>query len=114
VAEMLIFLGTTTNAYPYMRDCDIYVQPSRFEGKPIAVEEAKIMRCPIVAANYLSAAEQLAGGKFGLIADISPASLYESIKILIDDPAKRENFANVLSVENFGNEEEAKKVFELF
>jgi glycosyltransferase involved in cell wall biosynthesis len=114
VGEMLIFLGMTKNAYPYMRDCDIYVQPSRFEGKPVAVEEAKIMRCPIVAANYLSAREQLAGGKYGLVADINPASLYENIKILIEDPAVRESFIKALAAENFGNEDEAEKVYELF
>jgi glycosyltransferase involved in cell wall biosynthesis len=113
VAKMLIFLGATTNAYPYMRDCDIYAQPSRFEGKPVAVEEAKIMRCPIVVSNYLSAEEQLAGGKYGLIADIDPASLYESIKILIDNPKLRENLTKTLAAENFGNEAEAGKVCDL-
>ena len=113
VAEMLIFLGSTTNVYPYMRDCDIYAQPSRFEGKPIAVEEAKIMRCPIVAANYLSAREQLADGKYGLIAEIDPDSLYGSIKTLMDNPELREKFAKTLAAENFGNEEEAKKVYAL-
>lgn len=113
VGEMLIFLGATQNAYPYMRDCDIYVQPSRFEGKPVAVEEAKIMRCPIVAANYLSAGEQLSDGKYGLIADIDPAGLYESIKTLIDDPLQRERFTRALDAADFGNEQEAKKVYEL-
>ncbi|MCL1794354.1 MAG: glycosyltransferase [Oscillospiraceae bacterium] len=113
VAEMLVFLGTTINAYPYMRDCDIYVQPSRFEGKPVAVEEAKIMRCPIVAANYLSAREQLADGKYGLIAETNPAGLHEKIKMMIDDPTLRENFAKTLSAENFGNESESDKVFDL-
>ena len=113
VAEMLIFLGLTTNPYPYMRDCDIYVQPSRFEGKPISVEEAKIMRCPIVAANYFSAKEQLAGGKYGMIADITPDSLYENIKKLIDDPLLREHFTQALSSENFGNENEIEKFYKL-
>ena len=113
VAEMLIFLGTTTNAYPFMRDCDIYVQPSRFEGKPISVEEAKIMRCPIVVANYLSAKEQTADGKYGLIADIDPVSLYEQIKIFIDNPSLREQFSKTLSFENFGNENEIEKFYEL-
>ena len=113
VAEMLIFLGTTTNIYPFMRDCDIYVQPSRFEGKPISVEEAKIMRCPIVAANYLSAKEQMAGGKYGMIADINPDRLYEKIKEFIDDPTLRESFTKTLSSENFGNEREIEKFYEL-
>jgi glycosyltransferase involved in cell wall biosynthesis len=113
VGEMIIFLGATINAYPFMRDCDIYVQPSRFEGKPIAVEEAKIMRCPIVAANYLSANEQLAGGKFGLIAEINAESLYENIKKLIDNPDLRENLSKTLSNENFGNESEIQKFYDI-
>lgn len=113
VAEMLIFLGTTTNTYPFMKDCDIYVQPSRFEGKPISVEEAKIMRCPIVTANYFSAKEQMADGKYGMIADINPVSLYDNIKKLIDDPLLREKFTKTLSSENFGNETEINKFYEL-
>lgn len=113
VAEMIIFLGVKINPYPFMRDCNIYVQPSRFEGKPISVEEAKIMRCPIVAANYLSAREQLADGKFGMVADIEPDSLYKHIKELIDDSSLRENFVNTLAAENFGNEHEINKFYEI-
>ena len=113
VSEMLIFLGSTINPYPFMRDCDIYVQPSRFEGKPISVEEAKIMRCPIVAANYLSAKEQLADGKYGLIADINPESLYEKIKEFIDDPDLRDKYIKTLSEENFGTESEINKFYNL-
>lgn len=113
VAEMLIFLGTAVNPYPFMRDCDIYVQPSRFEGKPITVEEAKIMRCPIVCANYLSAREQLADGKFGRVAEMNPESLYQNIKELIDNPELRENFVQTLSRQNFGNESEINKFYKI-
>jgi glycosyltransferase involved in cell wall biosynthesis len=113
VAEMLIFLGTTLNPYPFMRDCDIYAQPSRFEGKPISVEEAKIMRCPIVCANYVSAREQLADGRFGRVAEIDPESLYQNIKEMIDNPELRENFVNTLSGENFGNEGEIQKFYDV-
>ena len=113
VAEMLIFLGTALNPYPFMRDCDIYAQPSRFEGKPIAVEEAKIMRCPIVCANYLSAREQLADGRFGLVAEINPENLYHNIKKLLDNPGLRENFTQTLANENFGNESEINKFYDI-
>ena len=104
---------TKINIYPFMRDCDIYAQPSRFEGKPISVEEAKIMRCPIVTANYLSAKEQLANGKYGVIADINPQDLYEKIKALIDDTSKREELAKTLASENFGNENEIEKFYKI-
>ena len=113
VAEMLIFLGVTTNPYTFMRDCDVYVQPSRFEGKPISVEEAKIMRCPIVCADYLSAREQLAHGMYGLVADINPESLYHNIKRMLDDDALRERYVQTLSHEDFGNESEIDKFYDV-
>ena len=113
ISEMLILLGTTINPYPFMRDCDIYVQPSRYEGKPLSVEEAKIMRCPIVVANYLSANEQTADGKYGLVAEINPESIYEKIKLLLDDENLRENLSKTLAKENFGNESEINKFYEL-
>ena len=117
VAEMLVFLGARMNPYPFMRDCDIYAQPSRFEGKPVSVEEAKIMRCPIVCADYLSAREQLgcdageSAGRFGRVAEISPESLYQHIKELIDRPDLREHYAKALAREDFGNSGEINKFY---
>ena len=113
VSELLIFLGTAANPYPFMRDCDIYAQPSEFEGKPITVEEAKILRCPIVCADYLSAKEQLAGGRYGRIAGFDPESLYENIKELLDNPELREDFTQTLARENFGNESEIEKFYDI-
>jgi len=113
VSEMLILLGTTINPYKFMRDCDIYAQPSRYEGKPISVEEAKIMRCPIVVANYSSANEQLADGKYGVIAEINPEDIYEKIKLLLDNADLCENLSKTLANENFGNESEIQKFYKL-
>lgn len=113
VADRLIMLGTTTNPYSYMRDCDIYVQPSRYEGKPITVEEAKIMYKPIVATNYLSANEQLDGGRFGVITDISVDGLYKGIKRMMCDEKMRDNFTELLSKQNFSNVCEIDKFYEL-
>ncbi|GHU38383.1 hypothetical protein FACS1894105_12280 [Clostridia bacterium] len=113
VADSMILLGETVNPYTYMRDCDVYAQPSRYEGKPIAVEEAKIMRCPIVTANYLSAKEQLADGKFGVIAEISIDSIYENIRNLLLDGERRRALSETLNRENFGNADEIEKFYRL-
>ena len=113
VAGRVMLLGTTVNPYSYMRDADIYVQPSLFEGKPITVEEAKIMYKPIVATNYVSANEQLDGGRFGLITEINAESLYKGIKRMLDDGDMRDDFTITLSKENFGNTDEMKKFYEL-
>ncbi|MGN1095873.1 MAG: glycosyltransferase, partial [Eubacteriales bacterium] len=63
--KCVFFLPRTDNPYKYMARCDIYLQPSRHEGKPIAVEEAKILALPICVTNYKSAREQLENGEKG-------------------------------------------------
>src|SRR5690606_798376 len=50
--ESFILLGTFINPYPYIRQCDIYCQPSRFEGYGLAIAEARILSKPIVATNF--------------------------------------------------------------
>lgn len=112
-ADMLMFLGTMTNPYSYMRDCDLFVLPSRHEGKPITVEEAKIMYKPIVVCNYLSAHEQLDGGKFGMICDIGSDALYESIKKMLDSKDLRDQYSLNLSQVNFGNQDEMNKFYQM-
>ena len=59
VSENVGFLGTQTNPYAYMRDCDLYVQPSRYEGFCITLAEALCFNRPIVATNFTGSTEQL-------------------------------------------------------
>ncbi len=113
VADMMIFLGTTQNPYSYLRDCDIYAQPSRHEGKPISVEEAKIMYKPILASHYLSAPEQLEGGALGVICDISSDGIYDGIKKLLTDESLCDTLSETLAARKFGNSEEIKKFYRM-
>ena len=53
------FLGVRLNPYPYRKDCDIYVQPSRHEGYCITLAEARCFAAPIVATCFTGAEEQL-------------------------------------------------------
>lgn len=113
IEDSFVFLGTTANPYAYLKDCDIYAQPSRYEGKPIAVEEAKIMKKPILAANYLSAKEQLEDGGLGVICDISVEGIYNGIKALADDPGMRTRYTNELSKHDFSNRDEINKFYDI-
>ncbi|MCQ2432818.1 MAG: glycosyltransferase [Clostridia bacterium] len=106
VADMFIMLGTTNNPYTYMRDCDIYAQPSRHEGKPIAVEEAKILYKTILVTDYLSAREQLDNGALGEICPITVDGIYEGMKKLLDSEFLRNCYSDRLTEIKFGNREE--------
>ena len=111
VGDRLVFLGTTINPYGYIKDCDIYAQPSRHEGKPISVEEAKILCKPIYISNYLSAGEQLAGGRYGVIGEIGADGTYEGIKKLLCDSELCRKFTEELSASDFGNTNEIEKFY---
>ena len=111
IADKLLLLGTTANPYSYLRDCDIFVLPSLYEGKPVTVEEAKIMYKPIVVTNYTAAEEQLCAGRYGIITETSADGVYNGIKRMLDDEKSRDGFTLTLAKMNFGNTEEINKFY---
>ncbi len=84
-------LGVRKNPYPYIEEADIYMQPSRHEGKPIAVEEAKILQKPILITNYTSAAEQMEKYPSYRIADISENGIFEGLQSMLNMDRLSEN-----------------------
>lgn len=113
VADILILIGARDNPYAYMRDADIFALPSRYEGKPITIEEAKALFKPIVCSNYVSADEQLDGGRLGVICPIGSEGLYDGVKRLLDDEKLCDEFTVRLSHEKFGNEGEISKFYDM-
>ncbi len=67
VQENVILLGRKQNPYPYIKACDVYVQPSRYEGKSVAVREAQLLCKPVVITHYATADSQLEDGVDGVI-----------------------------------------------
>ncbi|MCU6710293.1 glycosyltransferase [Paenibacillus sp. J5C_2022] len=106
-------LGVRSNPYPYLEQADIYVQPSRFEGKSIAIDEAKILHKPIVITAFSTANDQLRRNEEGLIAEMSPESVADSIAKLIDDPGLRQRFKRQLASLELGTEQEVNKFYTL-
>lgn len=100
VSDRLVLLGTTPNPYGYLRDADLFVLPSRHEGKPISVEEAKAFAKPIVVGHYLSAEEQLLGGRLGVIAESKPDTLAAAVDHLLAHPEARAALAEQLKIHN--------------
>ena len=83
LTEDVTFLGTKTNPYAYMRDCDIYVQPSRHEGFCISLAEALCFGNPIVATDFTGAREQLKGRKNGFVVGMNAESIVEGIEMAL-------------------------------
>ncbi|MBQ8227978.1 MAG: glycosyltransferase [Clostridia bacterium] len=108
-----ILLGEKANPYPYIKSCDIYVQPSRNEGKSIAIDEAKCLHKPIVVTNFPSVYDQIQDGINGLICEMDAKSVADAIEKLILNKQLREDLSNNLAKEKIGNEEEIQKLYDL-
>lgn len=96
-----ILMGKVDNPYGLMASCDIYVQPSNYEGYCIAVAEARALYRPIVACNFAGAREQLLDGKTGIITDMSADSLYSGVVRLVQDNVLRKQMIENLRLERF-------------
>lgn len=112
IQDRFLLLGAKINPYSYLSQCDIYVQPSRFEGKSIALEEAKCFKKPIVTTCFTTVRDQIEDGITGLIAEIDAKSVAEKIERVLSDDI----FAQILS-ENLadykGNEDELAIFYEM-
>ena len=111
--ERFDLIGEKTNPYSYIRQADIYVQPSITEGKSIAIEEAKILGKPIVVTNYSTVNDQIKDSQNGLIVSINPNGLFDGINKLLNSPKMRSDFSNELLKDIQGNENEVLKFYEI-
>ena len=111
--ENFILLGAKTNPYKYIKNCDIYVQPSRFEGYGITIAEAKALKKPIVATDIPEFREQIIDKKTGILCKDN-SELKNGIKLLIEDKNLRKKLSCNLKKENEASSIlEIKKLYEV-
>jgi glycosyltransferase involved in cell wall biosynthesis len=106
-------LGKKTNPYPYIKESDMYVQPSRYEGKAVTVTEAQILEKPVLITNYTTASSQINNGIDGVICDLSVEGIANGVESLVNDKKQRIKLANNIRGINYGNKNELKKLYEL-
>lgn len=109
--DIFVLLGEKSEPYPYMGQCDIYVQPSLYEGKSIAIDEAKCLCRPIVVTNFSTVKDQITDGVNGLICQMEKNDMAEKIEMLIHNNNERRKLSENLSNEKTGNEEELEKIY---
>ena len=113
VEDCFILLGSSKNPYNYMKNCDIYVQPSRYEGYVTTITEAKCFERPIVATNIEGIKEQIINEKTGILVECSVDELYRGVKKLLDDESLRNKLSVNLSKENIDTRSEINKLYKL-
>lgn len=111
--EHVIILGKRSNPYPYIKACDIYVQPSRYEGKSVTVREAQMLCKPVVVTNYPTASSQIKSGVDGVIVPMDNEGCAKGLVKVIMDKALQTRLTDYLKTHDYGNEREVDKIYQI-
>ncbi|PDP56517.1 glycosyltransferase, partial [Prevotella intermedia] len=109
--EDMIFVGIHSNPYPYIKLSDIYVQPSRFEGKSISLDEAKILCKPIVVTNFSTVKDQFENRINASICEMNGKAVGDAIIELINNTELRQSYIDNLKSNITDNSTEVEKLY---
>ena len=107
-------LGNKNNPYIYIKKCDIYVQPSKYEAYCTTTNEARILNKPIVTTNVGGMKDQFVDKETALIVNPDEDSIYNAIKILINDEEYRNKLVFSLKQKDYKFEDYINEYNKLF
>lgn len=111
--EHVILLGKKDNPYPYIKACDIYVQPSRYEGKSITVREAQILCKPVAITNYPTASSQIQNGVDGVIVPLDNDGCARGLADFIADKSLQKRIVEYIRNHDYANTSEVEKIYQI-
>ena len=109
----VIILGKKINPYPYIKNCDIYVQPSRYEGKAVTVREAQILCKPVIITAFATAGSQLEDGVDGIIVPMNNQDCAKGIINVIKNVDLQRKLQTNCEKRDYSNRNEIKKIYQL-
>lgn len=110
--DSFYLLGIRDNPYPYIKNSDIVVQTSRYEGKSMVLDEAKILAKPIIATDYTTVRDQLSDDE-GMVVEMTPYGIADGIQKMLESKKMQEQFANYLRNRDYGNTSEMQKFYDI-
>lgn len=110
----VILLGKIANPYPYIKKCDCYIQPSRFEGKSVSVQEAQMLGKPVIITDYPTSANQLENYYDGIIVPLENAECSKRIAEILSDSDLLSRLSNNCKKNNYSHRSEVDKIYKIF
>lgn len=110
----ITFLGIRTNPYPYIRQASLIVHPSKFEGRSIALDEAKLLCKPVVVTDFSTVTDQFTNRVNASICEMNPQSIADAIEELLNDGTLRQTYIDNLRAERRDNSDQILKLYAIF
>lgn len=111
--DHVILLGKKENPYPYIKACDIYVQPSRYEGKSVTVREAQMLCKPVAVTAYPTASSQIKDGVDGVIVPLDNEGCARGLADFIRNKDLQSKIVDYLKDHDYANTSEVNKIYDL-
>ena len=80
------FIGTKSNPYPYMAKADMFVLTSEYESQPMVIMESLITGTPVISTNFESAYELLEGKNYGIVCENTAEGISNELLRIIENP----------------------------
>lgn len=110
----IIFTGTKENPYPYVRQCDIYVQPSYEEGYSTTICEAGILGKAVIGTTTSGGiCEQVVEGESALLASPTPEDIANKIEYLAKNPQEKQRLEENIKKIDFSHTNEIYKLLNI-
>lgn len=109
--DHVILLGKKDNPYPYIKACDIYVQPSRYEGKSVTVREAQILGKPVVVTAYPTAKSQINNGVDGVIVPLDNEGCALGLAEIIKNTEMQKTLSEYCQTHDFSSKSEVSQIY---
>lgn len=94
-------LGMQDNPYPYIRQADLYVQPSRFEAFGLTVLEAQVLAVPVLSTETDGSVELISNKENGWLCKPDAVSIADAAVELYRMPELRQAFRDALRRHDF-------------
>ena len=108
LTDYITITGIVDNPYPYMKNCDIYVQPSYEESFGLTIYEAMVLNSLVVSTATVGAKDIISNGENGLLSKVSSKSLAHNIRLLYNDDELQIKIKDNLSKKDY---EDDYKIF---
>ncbi|MCY1660185.1 glycosyltransferase [Chryseobacterium sp. SL1] len=111
IEDSFLLLGNRNNPYPYIKNADYYIQPSRYESYPIALGETLILNIPIISTDVGGVSELLSHEKTAYLVNFDKDELKRAMKKFMNNPHLVEEIKNEqkkFNVENYNTKIHSK------
>lgn len=109
----ITLLGEMVNPHPYVKKADIFLLPSRYEGKPMAVTEAQMNGVVPFVTDYASAKGQIRNMQDGLICENNDDAIIDMMGRIFSGEINLELMKKEVLQTDYSNYDEITKINKL-